>query len=68
MKIERKDNNNIYDFWQISIGDVFVFEEDVYIKIDDTNDLNAINLILGCGDWFEPCTKVREVDATLVIE
>lgn len=67
MKIERKDDN-FCSFWEIVNGDVFIYQDDVYIKFDDTNDLNAVNLRMGSGDWFEPDYKVKKINATLIIE
>lgn len=67
MKIERTDINNC-NFSDVCCGEAFIYQDMVYIKFDECNDLNCINMVTGYAEWLDIFDKVKVVNAKLVIE
>ena len=76
MIIKRNDTNTI-EFGQLHSGDVFIEEVEgvafVQMKIDsftteDDDRFNAVYLESGELDYVDHYTKVRKVDAELIIK
>ena len=69
MKIENKVGEKYMEFGELSIGDVFVFEGEVYIKTNsETFHDNVLHLASGELEGMFGNDKVRVVNATLTIE
>ena len=69
MKIE----NHVYDdnriFEELTCGDVFIYEDEVYMKTDgDDGESNAVSLETGRERHLYKDDEVRLVAATLTIE
>lgn len=69
MKITRSENKNVCEFSDIEIGDVFEYEERIYMRIGTIKpeQINAIRVTDGYGVWFFK-EKVMKLDAELVIK
>ena len=72
MKINQK-RRIATDFDEVSLGDVFQYEDDVYMRIDDIcnnrNEIfNAVNLSNGDLFFFPRNETVTQVEAELIIE
>ena len=69
MKIESKTGEKYMKFDELSVGDVFVFEGEVYIKTNsETFRDNALHLASGELEGIIGIDTVRFVNATLTIE
>lgn len=69
MKIESKTGEKYMKFDELSVGDVFVFEGEVYIKTNsETFRDNALHLASGELEGIIGIDTVRLVNATLTIE
>ncbi len=74
MKIENSNNFlNLIPFEQISIGDVFMIDNDIYMKMEMVNDtllggLNAIDISDGCSVLCYDDTMVRPIEGKFVVE
>ena len=65
---ERKEKNMVC-FAVIKVGQVFQFDDNIYMKIDvDSSACNAINLLNGTGLFLMPDSKVILLDAKVVIQ
>lgn len=68
MKIENKVYDNHMTFGDLSYGDVFIYNDEVYIKTDgDYGDSNATSLESGYKMILDQDYEVRLVTATLTI-
>lgn len=76
MKIVRKDKYSECEFGELKVGDVFIEDDNgvQYIQmkteeVEDThcNSYNAVSFPTGEIYYIDPCTKVRRVQAELVI-
>lgn len=66
MKIENKVDGCVR-FDELMNGEVFMYEKNICIKVDDTNP-NAVDLEDGTSMRFFSDDLVRRVKATLTIE
>jgi len=60
-------------FAEVEVGEVFVFDEEVYMKIinseyDENTEYNAVKMSSGILDAFGDCIEVQEVKAELKIK
>ena len=72
MQITDKRVELKYKFDELDIGDVFIYNGDVYMKIDPIYNAsfivkNAVNLHVGCLCEIDKNETVLEVDAELII-
>lgn len=69
MKIESKTGEKYMKFDELSVGDVFIFEGEAYIKTNsETFRDNALHLASGELEGIIGIDTVRLVNATLIIE
>ena len=77
MTIKSKLKDNIKYFSDVEIGGAFMFNCDLYIKIElakYTNEedcevpINAVNLATGETGYFDPYDAIKKVKATVVID
>ena len=73
MKITKKHNDGLTSFFTVDTGDTFLFDNQVYLKLDriDPEDGDYINAIcLNSGDvaGFNAETRVKIVQAELIVE
>lgn len=74
MKIENPNNFlNLIPFEQVSVGDVFMIDNDIYMKIETVNDtllgvLNAIDIRDGCSVFFYDDSIVHPIEGKFVVE
>lgn len=73
MKVTKKHNDGTTMFCTLKTGDTFLFENEVYLKLDriDPEEGDYINAIcLNDGDvaGFNAETRVRLVSAELIVE
>lgn len=71
MKIKR-ENSKRYEFGALNQGDVFEYDDSVYIKTElkrgeNGLDANAINVVLGTWMYFEHTVRTNLLNAELVI-
>lgn len=55
-------------FADLNSGDVFIYSNKIYLKLNDNNTDNTFNLNSNCVVFKAEDTPVILVDATLVIE
>lgn len=72
MKIENS-NLNAVPFEQINVGDTFMIDNNIYMKIAIVNDdllgiLNAVDISDGCSVFFYDDTIVRPIEGKFVVE
>lgn len=68
MKIENKVYDNHMTFEELSCGDVFIHNDEVFMKTDgDDGESNAVSLESGYEMHFYQDDEVRLVIATLTI-
>lgn len=68
MKIELSDKNKQVVFGELSLGEVFRYHGDYYIKtMIFYQHMTAVNLSTGARLSFEDTTKVEIVDCVLKI-
>lgn len=68
MKIETKAANpNLTPCGYIKPGQMFRYDETIYIKLQDCYSVNAVELADGTAIEILPSVRVELVDATLVI-
>jgi len=69
MKIENKVYGNYKTFGELEYGDIFIFADGVFMKIEtDDSEYNAVNLEEGYALHLFLSEKIRLVTATLTIE
>ena len=73
MKITKKHNDGLTSFFAVDTGDTFLFDNQVYLKLDTIeleNDdfINAICLNSGDVASFNAETRVKIVQAELIVE
>lgn len=73
MKITKKHNDGTTAFFAIDIGDTFLFNNQVYLKLDRINTgegdyINAICLNSGNVSGFNAETRIKIVQAELIVE
>jgi hypothetical protein len=74
MVVKNKVKDNVKYFMHIEIGEAFIHNTDVYIKItnhiDEENQVeaNSVNLRTGETEWFAPYTSVLKIKAIIEIE
>lgn len=68
MKVTKKtEKNNTVPFTLIEQGDLFLFNDSVFIKTSElTVERNAVELETGDGNWFFYNEKVTPLDGELV--
>lgn len=72
MKIENS-NLNVIPFEQINVGDVFMIDNDIYMKMTMVNDtllgtLNAVSICDGCSILCYDDTMVHPIEGKFVVE
>ena len=67
MVIENRSNTKV-QFSSLSNGDVFIYDDIIYIKVQEDEDLNAVSLENGALNCFFQTSFVQRVNAKLVIE
>ena len=72
MKITRNDNKNI-EFGALTIGDVFLFDSEIFMRIDSIDPeegdrIDAISLKDGIPASFSFSRKVTKLKAELIVE
>ena len=57
-------------FNDLNYGDVFLYEDNYYIVVDNRNmnDANAVNLLTGHPRDFSIATMVKPLDCELIIK
>ena len=73
MKITKKHNDGLTSFFAVGTGDTFLFNNQVYLKLDridpeDEDFINAICLNSGEVAGFNAETRVKIVQAELIVE
>lgn len=73
MKITKKHNDGLTSFFAVDTGDTFLFDNQVYLKLDridpeEGDPINAICLNDGAVSWFINDTRVKIVQAELIME
>lgn len=70
MIIVDKERDLVMPFCEIEVGDVFKYNNAIYLKVDlDGSDgVNVFNFSEGELDYFFEDRLVQEVNATLTIE
>ena len=69
LKIENKAYDAHKTFEELSVGDVFIYDGEVFMKTDgETGDTNALHLVSGELNGFFLDDEVRVVNATLTVE
>ena len=69
MKIENKVHGNHKTFGELEYGDVFIFADGVFMKIEtDDSEYNAVSLEEGYALRLFLSEKIRLIKATLIIE
>ena len=69
LRIENKMADKYLEFDELSIGDVFVYEGEVYMKTNGgAGDDNALHLVSGELNGMFGNDEVRLVNATMTIE
>lgn len=76
MKIQTATNTTTFE--KIKSGEVFLYNNEYFMKLDEDyslntytlggEDLNAVNLCTNLLDGFSYCTEVTLVNGTLMIE
>ena len=73
MKIIKKHDNDMVDFYALTSGDVFLFGNDYYLKINaiESKDadviINAVRIDTGEAYAFAVYDRVQNVEAELVV-
>ena len=72
MKIENS-NLNAVPFEQINVGDTFMTDNYIYMKMEMVKDtvlgaLNAVDISDGCSVFFYDDTIVRPIEGKFVVE
>lgn len=73
MKITKKHNDGLAAFCTLKTGDTFLFDNHIYLKLDridpeDDDYINAICLDTGDAAGFNAETRVKTVQAELIVE
>lgn len=73
MKITKKHNDGLTSFFAVDTGDTFLFDNQVYLKLDridleEGDSINAICLNNGDVRWFNNDIRVKIVEAELIVE
>ena len=70
MVIVDKEQDSVMPFCEIEVGDVFRYNNSLYLKIDrdDAKDVNAFNFSEGELEYFREENMVQAVNTTLTIE
>jgi hypothetical protein len=73
MKITKKHNDGLTSFFAVDTGDTFLFDNEVYLKLDridpeGEDSINAICLNDGDVSWFNNDIRVKIVQAELIVE
>ena len=73
MKITKKHNDGTTSFFAVNTGDTFLFDNQVYLKLDrigleEGDSINAICLNDGDVSWFNNDVRVKIVEAELIVE
>jgi len=73
MKITKRHDDGLVVFSALNVGDTFLFDNEVYLKlpcmgIEDSDLVNAACLNDGCVSGFNAETRVKKVQAELIIE
>lgn len=67
MKIVRSESN-ITRFKDLNIGDVFIVDSMICMKIDEVGNANAVYLGDGSIDYFVSSHRVQVVNCELVVK
>lgn len=73
MKITKRHNDGLVNFFALNTGDTFLFDNQVYLKLDridpeDDDYINAICLNSGDVAGFNAETRVKKVQAELIVD
>ena len=73
MKITKKHNDGLTSFFAVNTGDVFLSDNKIFLKLDridpeEGDSINAICLSTGEVYWFDAETRVKIVEAELIVE
>ena len=72
MKITKKHNDGLTNFYNLSSGDIFLSGNSYYLKINalgpEDNSINAVRI--DTGEVYSFCNgeQVKEVKAELIVE
>ena len=67
MKIVRNESN-VTKFEDLNLGDVFMVDSMICMKIDEVGNANAVYLGNGSIDYFMSSHKVQIVNCELVVK
>lgn len=73
MKITKTHNDGFVNFCNLKVGDTFFFDGEIYLKfdvldLDDGDCVNAICLNDGGVESFSADTRVKIVQAELLVD
>lgn len=68
MTIKDERKNTLHSIRALECGEIFTFQEEYYIVIDDSNEYACVNLETGERRVFNYDDIVLLVNATLIIE
>lgn len=73
MKITKKHNDGLTNFYDLDSGDIFLLGNTYYLKInviepDEGDDINAVRIDTGEVYCFTNDQRVKKVEAELIVE
>lgn len=74
MKITKKHDDGTITFGELSCGNIFYSDNNVYIRCPEIFDsgidtINAVNLATGCVRFFTGDKKIKKIEnAELIVE
>ncbi len=73
MKITKKHNDGLTNFYDLDSGDIFLSSNAYYLKINRINleekyDVNAVRIDTGEVCYFENDEQIKKVEAELIVE
>ena len=73
MKITKKHNDGLTNFYDLDSGDIFLLANDYYLKInvfesEEDGNVNAVRIDTGEIYCFANDQRVKKVEAELIVE
>ena len=73
MKITKKHNDGLTNFYDLDSGDIFLLNNTYYLKINaidlgDDGIVSAVRIDTGEVYWFANDERVKKVKAELIVE
>jgi hypothetical protein len=73
MKITKKHNDGLTNFYNLDSGDIFLLDNAYYLKInaielEDGSIVSAVRIDTGEVYWFANDERVEKVEAELIVE